>query len=44
MDEGVIDSTAKPFMQVAVKRQRNPKAGHYDAATLDAIVRVVNEA
>ena len=44
MDEGATDPAAKPFMQVAVKRQRNPKAGHYDAATLDAIVRVVDEA
>lgn len=44
MDEGVIDSAAKPYIQVAIKRQRNPIAGHYDATTLDAIERVVKEA
>jgi uncharacterized protein YfeS len=44
MDEGVIDSAAKPYMFVAIKRQRNPKVGRYDAATLDAIHRVINEA
>ncbi|XZE52537.1 molybdate metabolism regulator [Planctomycetaceae bacterium SH139] len=44
MDEGSIDSDAKPFMHVAIKRQRNPKAGHYDASTLDAIARVVDDA
>ncbi|HUY91220.1 MAG TPA: molybdate metabolism regulator [Pirellulales bacterium] len=44
MDEGVIDPAAKPFMFVAIKRQRNPKAGRYDDATLDAIARVVKEA
>ncbi|EMB17837.1 molybdate metabolism regulator [Rhodopirellula europaea] len=44
MDEGVIDPSAKPFLHVAIKRQRNPKAGHYDGTTLDAIARVVNEA
>jgi len=44
MDEGTIDPDAKPFMHVAIKRQRNPKAGHYDATTLDAIARVVGDA
>ncbi len=43
MDEGMIDPVAKPFMLVAIKRQRHPQAGHYDATTLDAIERVVNE-
>ena len=44
MDEGKIDPDAKPFIRVAIKRQRNPNAGHYDAATLDSIARVVDEA
>lgn len=44
MDEGVIDPTAKPFIHVAIMRQRHPKAGPYEAATLDAIARVVDEA
>lgn len=43
MDEGKIDKDAKPFIHVAIKRQRNPKAGHYDEMTLDAIARVVEE-
>jgi len=44
MDEGVIDATAKPFMYVAVLRQRNPSVGYYDSATLDAIARVIDQA
>ena len=44
MDEGKIDPDAKPFMHVAIKRQRNPKAGLYEALTLDAITRVVDAA
>lgn len=44
MDEGTIDADAKPFIHVAIKRQRNPKAGHYDPTTLDAIARVVDAA
>jgi uncharacterized protein YfeS len=44
MDEGTIDADAKPFIRVAIKRQRNPKAGHYDVETLDAIARVVDAA
>ena len=44
MDEGTIDKHAKPFLLVAIKRQRNQKIGYYDAATLDAIERVVDEA
>ena len=44
MDEGTIDKQAKPFLLVAIKRQRNQKIGYYDAATLDAIARVVDEA
>ncbi len=43
MDEGKIDPDAKPFIRVAIKRQRNPKAGQYDSSTLDAIARVVDE-
>ncbi|GAB5517682.1 MAG: molybdate metabolism regulator [Rhodopirellula baltica] len=43
MDEGKIDTEAKPFIHVAIKRQRNPKAGHYDSVTLDAVARVVDE-
>jgi uncharacterized protein YfeS len=44
MDEGVIDVSAKRFLRIAIQRQRHPNVGHYDAATLDAIERVVNEA
>ena len=44
MDEGTIDADAKPFIRVAIKRQRNPKAGRYDVETLDAIARVVDAA
>ena len=44
MDEGTIDADAKPFIRVAIRRQRNPKAGRYDVATLDAIARVVDAA
>ncbi len=43
MDEGRIDEDAKPFIRVAIKRQRSPKIGHYDLTTLDAIARVVDE-
>lgn len=44
LDEGTIDGDAKPFIRVAIKRQRYPKAGCFDATTLDAIARVVDEA
>ncbi|WP_442483540.1 molybdate metabolism regulator [Aeoliella sp. SH292] len=44
LDEGTIDLEAKPIIHVAIKRQRYPKAGFFDAATLDAIARVVDEA
>ena len=44
MDEGTIDTDAKPFMNIAIKRQRHPMVGHYDASTLDAIARVVDAA
>jgi uncharacterized protein YfeS len=44
LDEGRIDAAAKPFLHVAIRRQRHPQAGHYDSATLDAIERVVDEA
>lgn len=43
MDEGKIDATAKPYLKVAIARQRQPGTGCYDAATLDAIERVVVE-
>ncbi len=44
MDEGTIDADAKPFIRVAIRRQRNSKAGRYDVETLDAIARVVDAA
>ena len=45
VDEGAIDSDAKPYLHVAIDRQRNPKSqGTYDTITLDAIARVVNAA
>ncbi len=44
MDEGKIDPDAKPYMRVAVQRQRTPGAGTYDALTLDAIARVIDVA
>jgi uncharacterized protein YfeS len=44
MDEGTIDADAKPFIRVAIRRQRNPKACRYDVETLDAIARVVDAA
>ena len=45
MDEGVIDAEAKPFLRVAIDRQRNPRAAStYDSSTLDAIRRVVDAA
>ena len=44
MDEGTIDPDAKKYIHVAIKRQRHPAVGHFDAATLDAIDRVVDEA
>ncbi|MFO0913766.1 MAG: molybdate metabolism regulator [Pirellulales bacterium] len=44
MDEGKIDPDAKKYMRVAIKRQRHPRIGHYDLATLNAIARVVDEA
>jgi hypothetical protein len=44
MDEGSIDASAKPFMRIAVKRQRHRNVAHYEPATLDAIARVVEEA
>lgn len=44
MDEGVIDQSAKPYISVAIKRQRHPSIGYYDDVTLDAISRVVSEA
>lgn len=43
MDEGRIDPDAKPFLRVAIRRQRHPKVGHYDSTTLDAIARVVDD-
>ena len=45
IDEGIIDADAKPFLHVAIDRQRNPKAqGTYDSTTLNAIARVVDAA
>ncbi len=45
IDEGAIDHDAKPFLHVAIDRQRNPKSqGTYNAFTLDAIARVVDAA
>lgn len=43
MDEGRIEADAKPYIHVAIKRQRNCKVGHYNSTTLDAIARVVDE-
>jgi hypothetical protein len=43
MDEGRIDADAKPYIHIAIKRQRNSKAGYYPGTTLDAIARVVDE-
>jgi len=44
IDEGTIDASAKLFILVAIQRQRNPRIGHYEVSTLDAIERVVNAA
>jgi len=45
IDEGAIDNDAKPFLHVAIDRQRNSKSqGTYDTITLDAIARVVDAA
>lgn len=44
MDEGTIDADAKPFLHVAIKRQRHPGVAIYETATLDAIARVVDQA
>jgi Ser-tRNA(Ala) deacylase AlaX len=44
MDEGKIDADAKRYVRVAITRQQNPRLRRYDAATLDAVARVVDEA
>ncbi len=44
MDEGTIDDDAKPFLDIAIQRQRIPGAGPYDTLSLDAIERVVRDA
>lgn len=44
MDEGAIDAAAKPYLRVAIRRQRHRKVKHYSEETLDAISRVVSEA
>lgn len=44
MDEGRIDPGAKQYIRVAIQRQQHPSVGRYDAGTLDAIARVVDEA
>ena len=44
MDEGKIDKDAKPYILIAIERQRNPRIGCFDNATLDAVLRVVTAA
>ncbi|WP_442508365.1 molybdate metabolism regulator [Novipirellula sp. SH528] len=44
MDEGTIDNDAKPFLKIAIQRQRVPGAGQFDSTALDAIERVVRDA
>lgn len=44
MDEGCIDPQAKPYLHVAIQRQRHPDVGTFDNLTLDAIARVVEQA
>jgi hypothetical protein len=44
IDEGTIDDDAKPFLEIAIQRQRVPGAGQFDSTTLDAIERVVRDA
>ncbi|MEM7084211.1 MAG: molybdate metabolism regulator [Pseudomonadota bacterium] len=44
MDEGKIDSSAKPYVQVALTRQKNPAVGFFELPTLIAIERVVGAA
>jgi uncharacterized protein YfeS len=44
MDEGTIDASAKPYINIALRRQAHPGIGHYDAETLTAIQRVVDAA
>lgn len=44
MDEGNIDADAKPYLAVAIQRQRHPEVGFFELSTLDAIARVVDAA
>ncbi len=44
IDEGYIDNDAKPYLHVAINRQRQPGAGVFEASTLDAIAQVVDKA
>lgn len=44
MDEGKIDSDAKPYIQVAICRQKHPLVGIFPDSTLSAIERVVSAA
>jgi uncharacterized protein YfeS len=44
MDEGKIDADAKPYVNVAIRRQLHPGVANYDPETLKAIQRVVDEA
>ena len=44
MDEGRIDTDAKPIIEIAIRRQRIPGSGPFDSATLDAIERVIRDA
>jgi len=44
MDEGRIDTEAKPYVNVAIRRQMHPGGGEYDSEVLEAIQRVVDAA
>ena len=44
MDEGKIDADAKPYVNIALRRQLHASVGEYDVETLAAIQRVVNAA
>ncbi|MBN1911515.1 MAG: molybdate metabolism regulator [Pirellulales bacterium] len=44
IDEGTIDTDAKPYVQVAIRRQLHPSVQEYDPDILIAIQRVVDAA
>ncbi|MDA7977615.1 MAG: molybdate metabolism regulator [Pirellulales bacterium] len=44
LDEGKIESDAKPFVDVAIHRQLHPSVGEYEKDVLKAVQRVVNAA